>query len=137
MAPRITFEEIAPVADVQPELPDPGTAEMLEPDPVEIPVTSDLGGVIPCVASADVVAGPFFSITWQDGPAKKAGRNGTQPEDVLEVVLAKLHRCQRSGPCRETALAITKVEEAILWLNRRTALRISQGVEGTTAPHKS
>ena len=32
--------------------------------------------------------------------------------------------------CRENALALTKVEEALHWLNHRTADRQRRGVEG-------
>jgi hypothetical protein len=40
-------------------------------------------------------------------------------------------------PSRETALALTKIEEALLWLNKRTYERIKQGVDNTPEPHKS
>jgi hypothetical protein len=34
-------------------------------------------------------------------------------------------------PCRENAVAITKLDEALLWLEKRTRVRIERGVEGT------
>jgi hypothetical protein len=33
-------------------------------------------------------------------------------------------------PCRENSIAITKLEEALMWLNKRTADRVKRGVEG-------
>lgn len=38
---------------------------------------------------------------------------------------------------RETSLALTALEEALLWQKRRTELRRRQGVEGTYQPHRS
>lgn len=34
--------------------------------------------------------------------------------------------------CRENAIAITKLEEALLWLRKRTMNRERRGVEGTS-----
>jgi hypothetical protein len=38
-----------------------------------------------------------------------------------------------AGPyaCRENAIALTHIEEALMWLQRRTVARIKRGVEGT------
>jgi len=43
-------------------------------------------------------------------------------------------RSFQAGPyaCRENALALTKIEEAMHWLNHRTAERQARGVEGTS-----
>ena len=35
-------------------------------------------------------------------------------------------------PCRENAMAITKLDEALMWLEARTKNRITRGVEGTS-----
>jgi hypothetical protein len=37
---------------------------------------------------------------------------------------------QAKFPCRENALAITKLDEALLWLEKRTRDRVARGVEG-------
>ena len=39
----------------------------------------------------------------------------------------------QAGPfgCRENALALTKLEEAMHWLHHRTRGRMARGVEGT------
>lgn len=77
-----------------------------------------------------------LSITWQNGPLGSGdGRqapNGAFVETVLTVALERLEFYQDSPfRCRENALAITKIEEALHWLNSRTARRVAAGVEGT------
>jgi len=58
--------------------------------------------------------------------------NGCHNEDLLVIVLDRLNGFQNSEyRCRENAIAITKIEEALLWLNKRTKDRITRGVEGT------
>ena len=37
---------------------------------------------------------------------------------------------QEKFPCRENAISITKLEEAIMWQEKRTSERIKRGVEG-------
>jgi autotransporter adhesin len=72
---------------------------------------------------------------------KQAGENnqlttvsdGTTNEEVLAVLIDRLNYLQAKAPCRENALVITKLEEASLWLGKRTADRIARGVEGTSA----
>lgn len=77
-----------------------------------------------------------IAIRFQEGPLTQVGANGCQLEDVIDVLVERLQGFQR-GPfaCRENALAITKLEEARLWLSARNWKRQAQGVEGTNAPH--
>jgi hypothetical protein len=56
--------------------------------------------------------------------------DGTTNEEVLAVLLDRLNTLNAKFPCRENALAITKIEEASMWLNRRTENRKARGVEG-------
>lgn len=71
-------------------------------------------------------------IKFQNGPIKEAGVNGVHNEDLLVIVLDRLQGFQNSEfKCRENAIAITKIEEALLWLNKRTRDREIRGVEGT------
>lgn len=56
--------------------------------------------------------------------------DGTTNEEVLAVLLDRLNSLNKKFPCRENSLAITKCEEALMWLNRRTAGRVARGVEG-------
>lgn len=77
------------------------------------------------------VAG-FVNIKFQCGPIKEHGVNGTSIENVIDLLIERLNGFQM-GPfrCRENALAITKLQEAIMWLEFRTQRRMRQGVEGT------
>jgi predicted negative regulator of RcsB-dependent stress response len=61
----------------------------------------------------------------------KTVNDGTTNEELLEVLLDRLNYLQAKFPCRENALAITNAEQALMWLNRRTANRVKRGVEGT------
>ena len=72
----------------------------------------------------------YVQITWQDGTIREVGRNGVQVAEALEVVLNQLKGYQDQFPCKENAMSITKIEEAILWQEKRTMDRIKRGVEG-------
>ena len=56
--------------------------------------------------------------------------DGTTNEEVLEVLIDRLSYLQSKFPCRENAIVITKLEESLMWLNKRTADRIKRNVEG-------
>ncbi len=72
-------------------------------------------------------------VHFQEGPIKETGVNGVSNEDLLGMVLARLEHFQNSEyKCRENALAITKIEEALMWLRKRTNARVKRGVEGTS-----
>lgn len=50
------------------------------------------------------------------------------------MVIRRLQGFQDSPfSCRENAMAITKLEEALLWLRKRTMGRENRGVVGTNA----
>ena len=71
-------------------------------------------------------------IHFQEGAIKECGVNGVCNEDLLNMVLERLEGFQNSEfKCRENALAITAIEEALLWLHKRTIAREQRGVEGT------
>lgn len=77
-----------------------------------------------------------ISIEWQNGPlgrgADRVEPNGAFVETVIAIAVDRLNYYQGSGfSCRENALAITKLEEALHWLNHRTAAREARNVEGT------
>lgn len=57
--------------------------------------------------------------------------DGTTVEDLLAVAIGKLNEYNKEVPSRETSLAITKLEEALLWLHYRTVDRTRRNVEGT------
>jgi hypothetical protein len=90
------------------------------------------------------VSGTGFAIAWQNGPIPSAYSqtafpplrpsrpNGAFVEDVIAAAKQRIEHYQDGKfACRENALAITKLEEALLWLNKRTADRTARGVEGT------
>ena len=77
---------------------------------------------------------PHGKILVQDGPRKEHGRNGVQLDEVLGRCLYQLRDYQQRLPCRQTAIAITKLEECLLWLADRTEDRQARGVEGTSKP---
>ena len=75
----------------------------------------------------------FANIKFQKGAVKENGVNGCQNEHLIGIVIDRL-QCLNQGEfaCRENSIAITKLEEALLWLNKRTLDRVSRGVEGTS-----
>lgn len=77
--------------------------------------------------------GKFLAgINFQEGPIKENGVNGVNNEDLIAMVICRLEHFQRSEfSCRENVMAITKLEEALLWLRKRTMGREQRGVEGT------
>lgn len=71
-------------------------------------------------------------VKFQEGPILESGVNGTSNEALLAIVEDRLLGFQ-SGPfaCRENAIALTKIQEAMMWLQKRTMDRMRRGVEGT------
>ena len=71
-------------------------------------------------------------INFQNGPVAEVGVNGVSIESLLAVAEDRLNGFQ-SGPyaCRENAIALTKIQEAMMWLQKRTRDRMARGVEGT------
>ncbi len=72
-------------------------------------------------------------IQFQNGPlAETVYPNGLSNEALLAVVEDHLKGFQ-SGQyaCRENALALTHLQEAMHWLHHRTRERMQRGVEGT------
>ena len=81
-------------------------------------------------------AGTGIQIVWQNGPLAVDGErkapNGAFVEGVIAAAIDRLQYYQSTKfSCRENALAITKLEEALHWCQHRTANRESRGVEGT------
>ncbi len=71
-------------------------------------------------------------IHFQEGPIIECGVNGVCNEDLINMVIERLECFQKSEfNCRENALAIQHLEEALLWLRKRTMGREQRGVEGT------
>ena len=56
--------------------------------------------------------------------------NGITLEEMLRVSIERLQDLNGRFACRENSIAITKMQEALMWLNARTADREKRGVEG-------
>lgn len=72
------------------------------------------------------------TLHFQNGPIHETSDfNGISNESVLVVLIDRMRGFQ-SGPfaCRENALALTHMEEALMWLQKRTRDRVARGVEG-------
>ena len=75
---------------------------------------------------------PLCNIDFQCGPIKERGVNGVCNEDLINMCLVRLKAFQNSEfKCRENSIAITKLEEALLWLRKRTSDRELRNVEST------
>lgn len=70
-------------------------------------------------------------LNFQDGPIGEVEVDGITDEALLAVLIDRLRGFQ-SGPykCRENAIALTHLEEALRWYHRRTRDRMARGVEG-------
>jgi hypothetical protein len=73
-------------------------------------------------------------VRFQNGPIAEAGVNGISQEALLAIVEDRLKSFQ-AGPyaCRENAIALTHIQDAMHWLHHRTRERVARGVEGTSA----
>jgi hypothetical protein len=75
---------------------------------------------------------PVGEVHFQEGPIGECGVNGVNNEDLIAMVLRRLEGFQDSEfKCRENEKALEKLEEALMWLRRRTTKREIRGVEGT------
>ena len=69
-------------------------------------------------------------IKFQTGGTATTERNGVFIEDLLSIAHSKLAAYNAILPSRENSLALTKIEEAILWLAARKVERTTRGVYG-------
>jgi hypothetical protein len=65
----------------------------------------------------------------EDGTEKP----GTTLEEMLKVSIGRLQDLNSRFGCRENSVAITKMQEALMWLEERTKDRVKRGVEGQHA----
>lgn len=84
------------------------------------------------IENAEDVIGvaPIVKIKVQSDPIKMVGINGAQAVDMLEYIKCLFQSLNDRFPCRENALTITKIEEAIHWQEARTKDRERRNVEG-------
>ncbi len=71
-----------------------------------------------------------LSFNIQNGPVKENGVNGCQVDTIIEAAKVILEGLNKEFPCRENATAITKLDEALLWLLKRKLDREKRNVEG-------
>ena len=102
---------------------DPASGNMSHEYTITMPEVRDM--------PADGAPAPTQTIRFQHGPIVEHGVNGLTNEALIAIVIDRLNGAQEGQfRCRENALAITKLEEASLWLARRTLDRMARGVEG-------
>jgi hypothetical protein len=68
------------------------------------------------------------------GPGETTMRtihDGTTNEEVLKVLIDRFTALQAKFPCKENAMVITKLEESLMWCEKRTRDRQARKVEGT------
>ena len=87
--------------------------------------------------------GTGIMIKWQTGPlgrgAERKDPNGAFVEGVIQAAIGRLQFYQTAPgglegkrgafACRENAIALTKLEEALMWLEKRTRDREEREVE--------
>lgn len=86
--------------------------------------------------------GVGIAIDWQNGPlgrgTDRKEPNGAFVEGVIAAAIGRIQFYQTASggkfACRENAIALTHLETALLWLNKRTADREARDVEGTHTP---
>lgn len=71
------------------------------------------------------------TLDFQDGSIAEVGPNGITDQALLAVVLDRM-RGFNNGPyrCRENSVIITKIEEALMWMEKRSNDRARQGIDG-------
>lgn len=84
-------------------------------------------------ATPDLPPETLCEIKFQIGLFEEVGVNGATNEALLAVVLDRLHAFQGNkwSRGRETAKAISRIEEALLWLLQRTRKRQLRGIKST------
>lgn len=73
---------------------------------------------------------PFMSPAGSDPEEFITYHNGTTNEEVLEMLINRMKHLNGLFPCKENACCITHLEEALMWLEKRTRDRVKRGVEG-------
>lgn len=72
------------------------------------------------------------TVNFQKGLIEENGLNGIFIEDLIMICIDRLEFFQSSNfSCRENACCITKLQEALMWLNKRTSNRKKRGIQDT------
>lgn len=87
------------------------------------------------VTNEGLVDGPEVKIEFCKGNKDSDSafrQTGFLTETLLEVILRQLQAVNTGDlACRESSIAITKIEEATMWLNKRADDRKERNVQGT------
>ena len=62
----------------------------------------------------------MISFKIQDGPIKENGHNGCQVDEVIATAKLIIEGLNAKFPCRENSMVITKLDEALMWLQKRS-----------------
>ena len=73
-----------------------------------------------------------LSFQIQRGAIKEVGVNGCQIDTIIETAKLILEGLNTNYLCRENSMAITKLDEALMWLDKRKKDREKRNVEGTS-----
>jgi hypothetical protein len=78
------------------------------------------------------VHGEVSTVTFQiqSGPIKEFGMNGCQVDDVILWAKQFIDAANEKFSCRENAMVLTKLDEALLWSMKRKQDREKRQVEG-------
>lgn len=93
----------------------------------EVNTYSEQEGMFPISINHDTNC---ISFRIQDGPIKENGVNGCQVDTLIETAKIMIEGLNKKFPCKENAVAITKLDEALMWLEKRKKDRIKRNVEG-------
>lgn len=66
----------------------------------------------------------------QNGPIAENGLNGCQVDNLIIIARQIITKLNERFKCRENDLAVTKLQEAEMWLRERKRERTARGVEG-------
>jgi hypothetical protein len=79
--------------------------------------------------------GPLLGLMlFQNGLVTETGIGGITNEVLIAIVIDRLQGYQAGEfSCRENAVALTHIENGLMWLQKRTRDRIERGVEGRYA----
>ena len=84
--------------------------------------------------------GALHEITFVRGDKEDNGTiiprvDGVLHETLLSMMIADLKFKNSLVPSRESSLAITKLEEGLMWMEERQRNRVAAGVQGTYKKH--
>jgi len=71
-----------------------------------------------------------ISFKIQNGAVKENGVNGCQVDSIIETAKIIIEKLNEKFPCEENSMVIIKLNEALMWSEKRKQNRIKRGVEG-------